>query len=163
MYFIVVPFCSTELFENARKLSSVLKNIPGDIKPRQNQADKIEIGIHMALHSMQDYDEVSGILKMSASFILYWSDQIRNWNTTEYNDLDSIQLPIQNTWIPKIIIRNMVIEKTFYYYDNDIDIKTTYVKYSNTGCAKLIATSVISMSCSANILLFPFDTQECEV
>ena len=112
---------------------------------------------------MQDYDEVSGILKMSASFILYWSDEIRNWNTTEYNGLDSIQLPIQNMWIPKIIIRNMVIEKTLYYYDNDIDIKTTYVKYHNTGSAKLIATSVISMSCSANILLFPFDSQECEV
>jgi hypothetical protein len=102
---------------------------------------------------VQDYDEVSGILKMSASFILYWSDQIRNWNTTEYNGLDSIQLPIQNTWIPKIIIRNMVVEKTFYYYDNDIDIKTTYVKYSNTGSARLIATSVITMSCSADILL----------
>jgi hypothetical protein len=115
------------MFENVRKLSSVLKNIPGDIKPRQNQTEKVEIGIYMALNSMQDYDEVSGILKMSASFILYWIDEIRNWNTTEYNGLDSIQLPIQNTWIPKIIIRNMVIEKTFYYYDNDIDIKTAYV------------------------------------
>jgi hypothetical protein len=163
MYFIVVPFCSTELFENVRKLSSVLKNIPGDIKPKQNQTEKIEIGIHMVLNSMQDYDEVSGILKMSASFILYWSDEIRNWNTTEYNGLDSIQLPIQNTWIPKIIIRNMVIEKTFYYYDNDIDIKTTYVKYYNTGGARLIVTTVITMSCSADILLFPFDSQECKV
>ena len=163
MYFIVVPFCSTELFENVRKLSSVLKNIPGDIKPKQNQTEKIEIGIHMALHSMQDYDEVSGILKMSASFILYWSNEIRNWNTTEYNGLDSIQLPIQNTWIPKIIIRNMGIEKTLYYYDNDIDIKTTYVKYHNIGSARLIVTTVISMSCSADILLFPFDSQECEV
>ena len=163
MYFIVVPFCPTDMFENIRKLSSVLKNIPGDIKPKQNQTEKIEIGIHMALHSMQDYDEVSGILKMSASFILYWSDEIRNWNTTEYNGLDSIQLPIQNTWIPKIIIRNMVIEKTFYYYDNDIDIKTTYVKYYNTGSARLIVTSVITMSCSADILLFPFDSQECKV
>ena len=163
MYFIVVPFCSTEMFENVRKLSSVLKNIPGDIKPKQNQSERVEIGIYMALNSMQDYDEVSGILKMSASFILYWSDEIRNWNTTEYNGLDSIQLPIQNTWIPKIIIRNMVIEKTLYHYDNDIDIKTTYVKYSNTGSARLIATAVITMSCSANILLFPFDSQECEV
>ena len=163
MYFIVVPFCSTEMFENVRKLSSVLKNIPCDIKPRQNQTEKVEIGIYMVLNSMQDYDEVSGILKMSASFILYWSDEIRNWNTTEYNGLDSIQLPIQNTWIPKIIIKNMVIEKTLYYYDNDIDIKTTYVKYYNTGSARLIATTVISMSCSADILLFPFDSQECEV
>ena len=57
----------------------------------------------------------------------------------------------------------MVIEKTFYYYDNDIDIKTTYVKYYNTGSARLIVTSVITMSCSANILLFPFDSQECKV
>ena len=48
MYFIVVPFCSTEMFENVRKLSSVLKNIPGDIKPRQNQTEKVEIGIYMA-------------------------------------------------------------------------------------------------------------------
>jgi hypothetical protein len=70
MYFIVVPFCSTELFENARKLSSVLKNIPGDIKPRQNQADKIEIGIHMALHSMQDYDEVSKMFFQSPYSLL---------------------------------------------------------------------------------------------
>ena len=163
MYFIVVPFCSTEMFENVRKLSSVLKNIPGDIKPKQNQTERVEIGIYMALNSMQDYDEVSGILKMFASFILYWSDEIRNWNTTEYNGLDSIQLPIQNTWIPKIIIRNMVIEKTFYYYDNEIDIKTTYIKYHNTGSARLIATFVISMACSANILLFPFDSQECEI
>ena len=161
--FIVVSFCLAEMFENVRKLSSVLKNIPGDIKPRQNQTEKVEIGIYMALNSMQDYDEVSGILKMSASFILYWVDEIRNWNTTEYNGLDSIQLPIQNTWIPKIIIRNMVIEKTFYYYDNDIDIKTTYVKYYNTGNARLIVTSVITMSCSADILLFPFDSQECKV
>ena len=112
---------------------------------------------------MQDYDEVSGILKVFASFILYWSDEIRNWNTTEYNGLDSIQLPIKNTCIPKIIIRNMVIEKTLYYYDNDIDIKTTYVKYHNTGSARLIVTSVITMSCSADILLFPFDSQECKV
>jgi hypothetical protein len=57
----------------------------------------------------------------------------------------------------------MVNEKTLYYYDNDIDIKTTYVKYNNTGSARLIATTVISMSCSADILLFPFDSQECEV
>ena len=161
--FIVVSLCLAEMFENVQKLSSVLKNIPGDIKPRQNQTEKVQIGIYMALNSMQDYDEVSGILKMSASFILYWVDEIRNWNTTEYNGLDSIQLPIQNTWIPKIIIRNMVIEKTFYYYDNDIDIKTTYVKYYNTGSARLIVTSVITMSCSANILLFPFDSQECKV
>ena len=57
----------------------------------------------------------------------------------------------------------MVIEKTLYYYDNDIDIKTTYVQYYNTGSARLIATSVITMSCSADILLFPFDSQECEI
>jgi hypothetical protein len=43
--FIVVSFCLAEMFENVRKLSSVLKNIPGDIKPRQNQTEKVEIGI----------------------------------------------------------------------------------------------------------------------
>ena len=46
--FIAVPFCSTEMFENVQKLSSVLKNIPGDIKPIQNQTEKVEIGIYMA-------------------------------------------------------------------------------------------------------------------
>jgi hypothetical protein len=70
----------------------------------------------MALNSLQDYDEVTGILKISAYIILYWNDEIRIWNTTDYNGLDLIQLPVQNTWIPKIIIRNMVIQKTFFYY-----------------------------------------------
>ena len=160
--FIAVPFCSAEMFENVRKLSSELKNIPGDITPRQNQTEKVEIRIYMALNSLQDYDEVTGILKISAYIMLYWNDEIRIWNTTDYNGLDLIQLPVQNTWIPKIIIRNMVIQKTFFYYDNDVDMKTTYVKYSNNGSARLIAASVITMSCSADILLFPFDSQECE-
>ena len=142
IYLVSVPFCPAKMFENVRELSSVLKNIPGDIKPRQNQTEKVEVYIYMMLNYIQDYDEVSGILKMSATFILYWNDEIRVWNTTEYNGLDSIKLPIQNTWIPKFIIRNMVIEKTLYYFDNEIDIKTTYVKYSNTGSDKSLLPSL---------------------
>jgi hypothetical protein len=38
-----------------------LKNIPGDITPRQNQTEKVEIRIYMALNSLQDYDEITGI------------------------------------------------------------------------------------------------------
>ena len=142
IYLVSVPFCPAKMFENVRELYSVLKNIPGDIKPRQNQTEKVEVYIYMMLNYIQDYDEVSGILKMSATFILYWNDEIRVWNTTEYNGLDSIKLPIQNTWIPKFIIRNMVIEKTLYYFDNEIDIKTTYVKYSNTGSGKSLLPSL---------------------
>jgi len=40
MYLVIVPFCPAKMFENVQKLSSVLKNIPGDIKPRQNQTEK---------------------------------------------------------------------------------------------------------------------------
>jgi hypothetical protein len=69
IYLVSVPFCPAKMFENVRELSSVLKNIPGDIKPRQNQTEKVEVYIYMMLNSILDYDEVSGILKMSATFI----------------------------------------------------------------------------------------------
>jgi hypothetical protein len=59
------------MFENVRKLSSELKNIPGDITPRQNQTEKVEIRIYMVLNSLQDYDEVTRILKISAYIMLY--------------------------------------------------------------------------------------------
>jgi hypothetical protein len=43
IYLVSVPFCPAKMFENVRELSNVLKNIPGDIKPRQNQTEKVEV------------------------------------------------------------------------------------------------------------------------
>jgi hypothetical protein len=74
----VVPFCSTEMFEKVRKLSSVLKNIPGDIKPRQNQTEKIEIGIYMALNSMQDY-VVKCFFNHHIPYYNFWNPCILYW------------------------------------------------------------------------------------
>jgi hypothetical protein len=36
----------------------------------------------MALNSLQDYDEVTGILKISAYIILYWTDTSIQLSTT---------------------------------------------------------------------------------
>jgi hypothetical protein len=73
MYFIVVPFCSTEMFEKVRKLSSVLKNIPGDIKPRQNQTEKIEIGIYNFLVCKAINSKISKIYSRTCLFVVEYT------------------------------------------------------------------------------------------
>jgi hypothetical protein len=55
-------------------------NISRTIKPRLNQSDQVNVTIFMALNSIQDYDEVSGTLRLVASYVMKWSDEIRIWD-----------------------------------------------------------------------------------
>jgi hypothetical protein len=49
------------------------------------------------LNSIQDYDEVSGTLRLVVSYVMNWSDEIRIWDPVEHGNLTSIKIPILNT------------------------------------------------------------------
>jgi hypothetical protein len=75
----------------AVNLENSLKNISRTIKPRLNQSDQVNVTIFMVLISMQDYDEVSGTLRLVVSYVMKWSDEIRIWDPVDHGNLTSIR------------------------------------------------------------------------
>ncbi|CAC5374639.1 unnamed protein product [Mytilus coruscus] len=117
----------------------------------------------MTLYSIKDYDEVSGTLKVVATYVLYWHDELRNWNRSDYGNILIMRTPITETWIPKILIRNMVSKRSVFLFDNDVDTRTTFVRYTSSGQATFMVESLHECSCSAEVMFFPFDIHACAV
>ena len=155
--------CNAAVFSDAVNLENSLKNISWTIKPRLNQADQVNVTILMALNSIQDYDEVSGTLRLVVSYVMNWSDEIRIWDPVNHGNLTSIKIPILDTWIPKVSIRNMISRATILSFDNDVDIKTSFVRYLYTGEAMMIMASLQDFSCNSDVTYFPFDNHACAI
>ena len=161
--FIFYEVCSAWTFHEAVYLEKHFKTLSKNIKPRLNQSDKMEIKITIALNSIIDYDEVSGILKLVASFILDWKDEIRTWNSSLYGGITSFRIPITDTWIPQIYVFNMASKRTIHSYDNDIDISRSYALYQSNGDARLVSAGVQHVLCDSDVTYFPFDTHSCTI
>jgi len=155
--------CNAAVFSDAVNLENSLKNISRTIKPRLNQSDQVNVTIFMALNSIQDYDEVSGTLRLVVSYVMNWSDEIRIWDPVDHGNLTFIKIPILDTWIPKVSIRNMISKTTILSFDNDVDIKTSFVRYFYTGEAMMIMSSLQDFSCNSDVTYFPFDNHACAI
>lgn len=161
--FIFYELCSAWTFHEAVYLEKHFKTLSKNIKPRLNQSDKMEIKITVALNSIIDYDEVSGTLKLVATFILDWKDEIRTWNSSLYGGITSFRIPITDTWIPQIYVFNMASKRTIHSYDNDIDISRSYALYQSNGDASLVSAGVQHVLCDSDVTYFPFDTHSCTI
>ncbi|CAC5374644.1 CHRNA7 [Mytilus coruscus] len=161
IYLVSISLCAT--FDDVTNLEQRFKQISPNIRPRLNQTHSVEIGVYMMLESIKDYDEVSGTLTVVATYILYWYDELRNWNTSDYGNLTIIRTPILETWIPKILIRNMVSKRSVFLFDNDVDTRTTFVRYNSSGQATFMVESLHECSCSAEAMYFPFDSHACAI
>ncbi|CAC5374640.1 CHRNE [Mytilus coruscus] len=161
IYLFSFSVCAT--FDDVTNLEQRFKNISPNIRPRVNQTDFVEITVLMTLASIKDYDEVSGTLTVVATYVLYWHDELRNWNQSDYGNLPIMRTPIIETWIPKILIRNMVSKRSVFLFDNDVDTRTTFVRYNSSGQAKFMVESLHECSCSAEVMYFPFDIHACAI
>lgn len=153
----------SETFQTAVDLQNTLKNIPNTVHPRHNQFDNVSVEMSIILSSIQDYDEVTGKLVVATTFLLVWNDQIRQWNISDYGDTTESKVPVANSWLPKLYIRNLVGTKTVYLFDNGLDMASSFVYYNYTGGASYVAKGLYEFSCSADASYFPYDIHDCVI
>ncbi|VDI42235.1 Hypothetical predicted protein [Mytilus galloprovincialis] len=152
-----------QTFDEISHLESKLKNYSPDLNPKLNQKDPVDVSIMAYITAILDYNEVSGILQPVVSYVLTWKDEIRRWNSSEYGNVTSINLPITNTWIPKISIMNMVRQKSVFMYHNEIEIRRSLVNYQANGSAEFHVSGAQDITCSSDMKYFPFDSHACSI
>ncbi|CAC5426647.1 CHRNA7 [Mytilus coruscus] len=154
-------YCQT--FDNISYLKRQLQQVEPDLHPRLNQNEPINVSIFAYISSILDYNEVSGTLQVVTSYMMVWTDEIRRWNTSEYGNVTSVNLPISSTWIPKISIVNTVRHKSIFMYHNEMEIGKSYVSYNSSGYAVFQVSGVQELSCSSNVKYFPIDSHACSI
>ena len=134
--------------------SKVLKGYDKTIRPLLNQADVIHVNITYDIGGIQQINEIEGTMMVSVQFTYTWIDERINWTPKDYNNTNSILLPVTSVWMPEIIAAAQS--------DISLDSSLTNVRYFPSGHAYLRNPIItISTACAINIKFYPFDTQQC--
>lgn len=151
------------VFEDMEHLHFDLNKMSRYIKPRINQTDSVNIDIYMLFGAIQDFDEISGTLTFTSSFIFFWNDEIRRWDPEDYGGIYITKLPILKTWMPMVFLRNGVHGYSFYTYNNDMEIATSKTTYYSNGDALFVTFGFYGVTCESDVTYYPFDEHKCTI
>ncbi|XP_063428046.1 acetylcholine receptor subunit beta-type lev-1-like [Mytilus trossulus] len=104
------------------------------------------------------YDEVDGILSLTAMTILTWMDSSLRWKPSDFNNITQITVYTGTVWFPYIILLNDA--NKLEPFDSTSPSK---VSISYNGNIDWSPTHVINSKCPANMRKFPFDEQKCSL
>ncbi|XP_012371290.1 5-hydroxytryptamine receptor 3B [Octodon degus] len=94
-------------------------------------------------------------LKTSVWYREVWYDEFLSWNSSLFDEIREISLPLSAIWAPDIIINEFV--------DNERSPDLPYVYVNSSGTIKNCKPIQVVSACSLQTYAFPFDIQNCSL
>ncbi|XP_061172742.1 neuronal acetylcholine receptor subunit alpha-9-like [Saccostrea echinata] len=144
------------LYSDAESLlQDVFKNYSTDIRPKENLSEVLEVSIQSFIFSVNDFDEVSGVLSIVSGFMLIWHDFRLTWTPSNYGGIEDLPVPKQRLWVPNIFLIDPA-KKMEAIGDEDFIGRISYY-----GLVSWVPAGLIQTLCNVDMYKFPFDTQSC--
>ncbi|KAF5921174.1 hypothetical protein HPG69_018574 [Diceros bicornis minor] len=94
-------------------------------------------------------------LKTSVWYREVWDDEFLSWNSSMFDEIREISLPLSAIWAPDIIINEFV--------DIERSPDLPYVYVNSSGTIKNAKPIQVVSACSLETYAFPFDIQNCSL
>ena len=141
--------------DSERLISDLMANYNKIVRPAPDQTNAVQVNFSYSLYSIEEFDEVKGKLTMSVVLYLTWIDARLIWKPELYNNSYSVILPIDWVWKPELLLINSADLVKPLARD------WMLLRYSSNGKAKYWPGGIFDITCSVNIMYYPFDTQQC--
>ncbi|XP_061172766.1 neuronal acetylcholine receptor subunit non-alpha-2-like [Saccostrea echinata] len=93
------------LYSDAESLlQDVFQNYSTDIRPKENLSEVVEVSISSFIFSVNDFNEVSGVLSIVSGFMLIWHDFRLTWTPSNYGGIQELPVPKLKLWVPNIFL-----------------------------------------------------------
>ncbi|XP_061182548.1 neuronal acetylcholine receptor subunit alpha-6-like [Saccostrea echinata] len=129
------------------------------LRPISDQDLPLTVNISFKFHTIQNYNEVSGLFAFNGGLNLSWVDESIRWNPNEYGNATVTRLPIDDIWVPNIGVRNPAESEEFM----EIEIAGFTVPASNHGLMDLQNSGMIKIMCEPDVTYYPFDIHHCSL
>ncbi|XP_062583247.1 neuronal acetylcholine receptor subunit alpha-3-like [Saccostrea cucullata] len=136
-------------------LQDVFQNYSTEIRPKENMSETLEVSVSPIVFSVNDFDEVSGVLSIVSSFTLFWHDFRLTWIPSNYGGIEHLPVPKQRLWVPNIFLLDPA-KKMEAIGDEDFLGRISY-----SGQVTWVPAGLLQTSCNVDMYRFPFDTQSC--
>ncbi|XP_061448472.1 5-hydroxytryptamine receptor 3B [Rhineura floridana] len=133
----------------------LLKNYSKGVRPVRNWAGSTTVYLDLFVHAVLDVDAQNQKLTTSIWYRQIWRDEYLTWNSSRYDGIQEISLPINSIWAPDIIISESV--------DASRTPDLPYVYLNASGVIKNYKPMQVVSACILGMYAFPFDTQNCSL
>jgi len=97
---------------------------------------------------------VEGTMTISMFIDYVWTDGLILWGANKTAGNEEILIPLNWVWVPDLLLYNSVDGEAMSW-------ETGQIYLYNDGTVWYSATAVVVISCTYQLLKFPFDTQTC--
>ncbi|ELT98376.1 hypothetical protein CAPTEDRAFT_62896, partial [Capitella teleta] len=152
---MLMQYCRAN--EAERRLTNVLMtDYLTNVRPVVHHDMTVTVTLDLAINMIIDLDERNQLLKSNVWLRMHWIDTHLTWNSSEYEGIQNIRLPVSKIWRPDITLYNDVSE--------DLpQIETYLATIRSDGGVSWYAPAVLSSSCPLDVTYFPWDQQVCSM
>ena len=139
------------------RLQAHLQSLPvakGKVAPllatRGNEL-KVLVNVAIAVVSVRNINDAQQTMTSSVSISLRWHDKALSWNTSDYDGIEMVEMPVDSVWTPHV------------YISNSLDKKKLLVVISHDGVVATFLDREVETMCNLNLEKYPYDTQNCPI
>ncbi|XP_004688896.2 PREDICTED: 5-hydroxytryptamine receptor 3B [Condylura cristata] len=133
----------------------LLQNYHKEVRPVHDWTEATTVYLDVSFRAVLDVDAQNQKLKTSVWYREVWDDEFLSWNTSLFDDIREISLPLSAIWAPDIIINEFV--------DSERAPDLPYVYVNSSGTVKNSRPIQVVSACSLETYAFPFDVQNCSL
>lgn len=132
-------------------------NYSSDLRPQADLSQPIKIGIKLYLFSINNFDEISGILSAVVGISMQWKDFRLGWTPSNYGGVNTLTVPKDKIWTPNIYLIDPANEM------KAIGDGKVIGRILFDGSVIWSPGGLVQSLCNVNMYSFPFDTQVCTI
>ncbi|KAM5245986.1 5-hydroxytryptamine receptor 3B [Ctenodactylus gundi] len=133
----------------------LLQQYQKEVRPVHNWAEATTVYLDLFVYAVLDVDIQNQKLKTSVWYREVWQDEFLSWNSSLFDDIREISLPLSAIWAPDLIINEFV--------DTERSPDFPYVYVSSSGTIKNCKPIQVVSACNLQTYAFPFDIQNCSL
>ncbi|XP_035666635.1 neuronal acetylcholine receptor subunit alpha-10-like [Branchiostoma floridae] len=133
----------------------LLENYDRRVRPVLDQSTTVRLDVDVALRQVVDLNELQEVFTTLMWLRLYWTDELLQWNTSQYDGLTTTTFHSSEVWRPDIFLINNIGQGSGNL------LPVTDVSVSSEGRVAWRQPSLFSSSCKVDVSQFPYDEQTC--
>ncbi|KAK2489921.1 hypothetical protein MC885_001806 [Smutsia gigantea] len=133
----------------------LLQKYRKEVRPVHDWTEATTVYLDVSVCAILDVDAQNQKLKTSIWYHEVWDDEFLSWNSSMFDEIREISLPLSAIWVPDIIINEFV--------DSERSPDLPYVYVNSSGTIKNSKPIQVVSACSLETYTFPFDIQNCSL
>ncbi|KAL3053212.1 hypothetical protein OYC64_005701 [Pagothenia borchgrevinki] len=126
------------------------------MRPVKDWTTPTLVQLDMLLYGILEVDEKTQTVTTHIWVEMRWTNEYLTWNPNDFCEINMLTVPRSTLWLPDVEILEDASDTSSIHRSSVVNL---YPNGSVTGTARERLTS----TCQLNLIMFPFDTQECNI